>query len=88
MSGDFDLIGGHYLREIRPGEVDIGVLHTDRVRTLPANTVIMVTHHEPNRYLADELEAEGIEVHAIGDAQGRNSIRNAIHEGAFLGRKV
>ncbi len=88
MSGDFDLVGGHYLREIRPGEVDIGVLHTDRVRTIPANTVIMVTHHEPNRYLAAELEAEGIEVHQIGDVQGRNSIRNAIHSGAFLGRAV
>ena len=88
MSGDFDLIGGHYLRAIRPGEVDIGVLHTDRVRTIPANTVMMVTHHEPNRSLAAELEVEGIEVHQIGDVQGRNSIRNAIHSGAFLGRSV
>ena len=88
MSGDFDLIGGHYLREIRPGEVDIGVLHTDRVRTIPANTVVLVTHHEPNRYLAAGLEAEGIEVHLIGDSQGRNSIRNAIHTGGLLGREV
>ncbi len=25
MSGDFDFIGGHDLREIRPNDVDIGV---------------------------------------------------------------
>ena len=88
MSGDFDFIGGHYLREIRQDELDIGVLYTDRVRTLPAQTVVMVTHNQPNRYLADELNDAGFEVHQVGDVQGRNNIRNAIHSGALLGRSI
>jgi hypothetical protein len=88
MSSDFDFIGGHYLREIRPTEVDIGVLFTDRLRTISARTVIIVSHNEPNRTLARELAAAGITCHQIGDVQGRNNIRNAIHSGALLGRKL
>ncbi len=88
MSGDFDFIGGHYLREIREDAVDIGVLYTERVRTIPARTVILVSYNEPNRQLAYELESEGFTVHQIGDVQGRNNIRNAIHSGALLGRAI
>ena len=88
MSGAFDFVGGHYLREIRDGEVDIGVLFTERVRTLPARTVLLVTHNEPNRGLAAELAQDAFEVRQIGDVQGRNNIRNAIHSGALLGRAV
>ena len=88
MSGDFDFIGGHYLRAIRTDEVDIGVLYTDRLRTLPAHTVILVTHNHPNRELAQACIEAGYEVHQIGDVQGRNNIRNAIHAGAMLGRAL
>jgi hypothetical protein len=88
MSGDFDFIGGHYLREIRADEVDIGVLFTERRRTLKARTVVLVTHNQPNRGLAESLTDSGIEVHQIGDVQGRNNIRNAIHSGALLGRSI
>ena len=88
MSGNFDFIGGHYLREIRNGEVDVGVMFTERCRTLPARTIIIVGYNEPNRHLAEELEAAGISTHQIGDVQGRNNIRNAIHSGALLGRAI
>lgn len=88
MSGDFDFVGGHYLRAIRLGQVDIGVLFTNRIRTLEANTVVLVTHNAPNRALADELVSEAVEIHQIGDVQGRNNIRNAIHSGALLGRAI
>ena len=88
MSGDFDFVGGHYLREIRDGEVDIGVLFTDRVRTVAAHTVVIVGFNEPNRGLAHELADCGVPVHQIGDVQGRNNIRNAIHSGATLGRAI
>ncbi|MEM7564518.1 MAG: FAD-dependent oxidoreductase [Pseudomonadota bacterium] len=88
MSGDFDFIGGHYLRAIRADEVDIGVLFTERVRTIPAKTVILVSFNQPNRELAAELEEAGISYHQIGDVQGRDNIRNAIHTGALLGRRI
>ncbi len=88
MSGNFDFIGGHYLRTIREGEVDIGVLFTDRCRTIAANTVVMVGFNEPNRGLATELRDAGFEVHLIGDVLGRSNMRSAIHAGALLGRAL
>jgi NADPH-dependent 2,4-dienoyl-CoA reductase/sulfur reductase-like enzyme len=88
MSGDFDFIGGHYLREILDAEVEIGVLYTPRVRRLPAATVILVSFNEPNRGLAQDLTARGIAHHLVGDALGRNSMMSAIHEAANLVRTL
>ncbi len=88
MSGAFDFIGGHYVREIRPDAVDLGVMFTDRVRTVPAGSVILVGYNEPNRDVAYQAESAGFQVHQIGDVQGRNNIRNAIHSGAKLGRSI
>ena len=88
MSGDFDFIGGHYVRAIRAGEVELGVLYTDRVRVIPARTVILVTINQPNRSLANELRAAGYIPHVIGDAQGKDSLLNAIHTGETLGRTI
>jgi hypothetical protein len=83
MAPDFDFIGGHYLREIRNGEVDIGVLFTNRVRCTPASTVVLLTHNQPNREIANAFDGSNFQVHQIGDVQGRNNIRNAIHSGAL-----
>lgn len=88
MSGAFDFIGGHYLRNITPEAVEIGVLFTDRVRTVPARTVVLVGFNVPNRELADELQARGVEVHLAGDVLGRNSMMTAIHGGADVGRRL
>ncbi|MGE0669252.1 MAG: FAD-dependent oxidoreductase [Sphingomonadales bacterium] len=88
MSADFDFIGGHYLREIREGEVVLGVLHTDRERIVPARTVILVTVNQPNRSLANELREAGYAPHVIGDAQGKDTLLNAIHTGEALGRTI
>jgi 2,4-dienoyl-CoA reductase-like NADH-dependent reductase (Old Yellow Enzyme family) len=88
MGGDFDFIGGHHLLEIREDAVDIGVLHTGRVRTIPARTVVLVTVNQPNRALAREAEEAGYRVHVIGDAQGKDSLLNAIHSGELLGRRL
>ena len=90
MSGDFDFIGGHYIRKITPGEVEIGVLFTDRVRTIPAKTVVLVSFNEPNRDLYNDLSARfsNVKVHMIGDVKGRNSMMTAIHEAADLARAI
>jgi 2,4-dienoyl-CoA reductase-like NADH-dependent reductase (Old Yellow Enzyme family) len=88
MAGDFDFIGGHYLRSITPDAVDIGVLFTERVRRLPARTVVVVGFNEPNRDLAETLSSSGVPVHLIGDVGGRSSIMTAIHSAATLGRSI
>jgi 2,4-dienoyl-CoA reductase-like NADH-dependent reductase (Old Yellow Enzyme family) len=90
MSGDFDFVGGHYLRRITPEAVEIGVLFTDRVRTVPARTVVLVSFNEPNRELANQLAARqsNVRVHLIGDVKGRNSMMTAIHEAAEVARAI
>ena len=88
MSGDFEFIGGHYLRGITGNDVEVGVLFTDRSRRIGANTVVLVGFNEPNRDLAEALTATGVSHHLIGDARGRNSIMTAIHDGANLGRVI
>ncbi len=90
MSGAFDFVGGHYLREIRPGAVDIGVLFTDRVRTIQAATVVIVTYGHPNRELGELLAADAgpWRVRSIGDVTGTNGILPAIHQAAALARTI
>lgn len=87
-SGDFDFIGGHYIRRIAADSVDIGVLFTDRSRRLDASLVVFVGYNEPNRDLAEDLAGAPFPCHQIGDVQGRNSILSAIHAGAALGRTI
>ena len=86
--GDFDFIGGHYIRRITTEAVEIGVLFTDRVRRLEAGLVVLVGYNQPNRELAEELADLPIPHHLIGDVRGRNSIMSAIHAGAALGRAI
>ena len=88
FSGDFDFIGGHYLRGITAEAVEIGVLFTDRARFLDAELVVLVGYNEPNRDLAGELAESSIPCHLIGDVRGRNSIMSAMHAGAALGRAI
>jgi 2,4-dienoyl-CoA reductase-like NADH-dependent reductase (Old Yellow Enzyme family)/thioredoxin reductase len=91
MSGDFDFIGGHYLQGITPEEVIIGVPFTERVRAVPAGTVVMVTHNHPNRELPEYLAASDDQpwnVHLIGDVTGTNGIMAAIHQAAEVARAI
>jgi hypothetical protein len=70
------------------GEVEIGVLYTDRVRRIAARTVVLAGFNEPNRQLADDLRARGVNFHVIGDALGQHGIMNAIHGAAELARAL
>lgn len=90
MSGAFDFIGGHHLREIRPDAVDIGVAFTDRVRTVPASTVVIVTYGHPNRELGEYLAVEPgpWTVHRVGDVTGTNGVLPAIHQAAQVARSL
>ncbi|MFM7536594.1 MAG: hypothetical protein ACKO91_12490, partial [Acidimicrobiales bacterium] len=70
-----------------PEEVIVGVPFTERVRALPARTVVLVTHGHPNRELAQWLrEAGDRPVHLVGDVTGTNGILPAIHGAAAVAR--
>jgi hypothetical protein len=89
-SGDFDFIGGHYLQGITPDEVIIGVPFTERVRSVPAATVVLVGYNHPNRELPEYLEdMDGPwTTHLIGDVTGTNGILPAIHQAAAVARAI
>jgi 2,4-dienoyl-CoA reductase-like NADH-dependent reductase (Old Yellow Enzyme family)/thioredoxin reductase len=86
--GAFDFVGGHHLREIRPGEVSIGVPFTDRERVVPASTVVIVSYGHPNRELAELLVGGPWAVHRIGDVTGTNGLLPAIHQAAAAARSI
>ncbi len=88
MGGDFDFLGGHYIREITADDVEVGVLFTDRSRRVPAKTVILVGFNQPNRELAEELEERGIKTHMIGDVGGTRDMMTAIHTAANTARAI
>jgi 2,4-dienoyl-CoA reductase-like NADH-dependent reductase (Old Yellow Enzyme family) len=90
MSGPFDFIGGHHLLEVRPDTVDIGVAFTDRVRTIEAAMVVIVSFAHPNRELGEYLQAEpgSFALHHVGDVTGTNGILPAIHGAAEIARRI
>ena len=92
MSQDFDFIGGHYLQAVTEDEILIGVPFTERMRTLSAKTVVLVTYNHPNRELGDYLKGQLPEmsekIHTVGDASGTNGIMDAIHQSANLIRAL
>lgn len=93
MSGDFDFIGGHYLQGITSDEVLIGVPFTERLRSIPARTVVIVGYNHPNRELYEYLTPGGINetntrIHLVGDVVGTNGIMPAIHQAAGVAREI
>jgi 2,4-dienoyl-CoA reductase-like NADH-dependent reductase (Old Yellow Enzyme family) len=90
MNGEFDFVGGHYLQAIGRDEVVIGVPFTERRRTIPAETVVLVTYNRPNRDLPEALRDAGYRrsVHQVGDVTGTNGIMAAIHSAAATARAL
>jgi 2,4-dienoyl-CoA reductase-like NADH-dependent reductase (Old Yellow Enzyme family)/thioredoxin reductase len=57
-------------------------------RTLEAETIVLALGGTPERSLLDDLKKEEIEFHPIGDCRQPNNIRQAIYEGALVGRQL
>ena len=60
----------------------------DLTRRVPADTVVIVTYHEPNRELADHLDGYGFGVHLVGDVNGTGTIQAAVHGAAAVARHL
>jgi 2,4-dienoyl-CoA reductase-like NADH-dependent reductase (Old Yellow Enzyme family)/thioredoxin reductase len=58
----------------------------DVIRHFPADTVVVVSYHEPNDELASHLDGRGFGVHVVGNAAGTDSIKAAIHGAAAVAR--
>ena len=76
------------LREITADEVVVRGIGADVERRIPADTVVIVSYHEPNRDLADLLDGQPFGVHLVGDVNGTNTIQAAIHAAAAVARRI
>jgi 2,4-dienoyl-CoA reductase-like NADH-dependent reductase (Old Yellow Enzyme family) len=81
---EFSLFTYHCLVAIRPGECDIRSLHGTKIRTVPAETVVLVTPNEPLRGLYDDLCTQHADVRLIGDARSPRDLQDAIADGRHL----
>jgi 2-enoate reductase len=57
-------------------------------RTLEAETIVLALGATPERGLVDDLKKEEIEFYPIGDCRRPNNIRQAIYDGALVGRQI
>ena len=57
-------------------------------KTVPCDSVVEFYNMLPNMELAEELEAAGFEVHAVGDCMDPHNIQQAVLSGNLAGRVV
>ncbi len=87
--GDFDVLTRHRLIEIREKDAIVRPAQAgnNKNRTIAADTVVLISHNEPNRSLYDELQGE-MECYLIGDARAPRDVQVAIAEGHKAARRM
>ncbi len=91
-----DIVTSHNLTRVGLGEIEISCTYTERRRSLPAASVVMVTSRRPNDALvralsadAAKLEAAGIaSLQAIGDCDAPATIALAVYDGHRAAREL
>jgi dimethylamine/trimethylamine dehydrogenase len=91
-----EVIAKHNVTRIEVGGAELACLYTDRRRTIPAASVVMVTSRRPNNGLYLELIGDpqalagaGItSVQAIGDCDVPSTIAAAVFDGHRAGREM
>jgi 2,4-dienoyl-CoA reductase-like NADH-dependent reductase (Old Yellow Enzyme family)/thioredoxin reductase len=61
---------------------------TNQTKTLPADTVVLVTPNHGNRELYDAIEGRISERHLVGDASSARYLRNVVRDGHLAGAAV
>jgi len=57
-------------------------------RTLEAETIVLALGAKPERSLIEDMKKEEVKFYPIGDCRQPNNIRQAIYEGALIGRQI
>jgi hypothetical protein len=87
----FHFLTNRHLTEITPTDVEVGFVvsgERDCLTRHEADTVVLIGYNTRNRELFDALSGNGVEVHAVGDASGGSTLRDAIREAAVLARTL
>jgi pyruvate/2-oxoglutarate dehydrogenase complex dihydrolipoamide dehydrogenase (E3) component len=82
------LLSGFKVEGLTGGGVKIVQRDSGDERTLEAETIVLALGAKPQRSLVDDLKKEEIEFHPIGDCRQPKNIRQAIYEGALIGRQL
>jgi 2,4-dienoyl-CoA reductase-like NADH-dependent reductase (Old Yellow Enzyme family)/thioredoxin reductase len=83
-----NLLSGFKVDGLTGDGVKIVQRDTGEGRTLEAETIVLALGATPERGLFEDLKKEDVEFHAIGDCRQPNNIRQAIYEGALVGRQL
>ena len=91
-----DIVALHGLAALREGEAELACVFSDRRKTLPMGTVVMVTSRTPNDSIYRDLLADGQaleaaeikSVAAIGDCLAPSTIAAAVYGGHKAARAL
>jgi 2,4-dienoyl-CoA reductase-like NADH-dependent reductase (Old Yellow Enzyme family)/thioredoxin reductase len=82
------LLSGFKVEGLTGAGVKVVQRDTGEARTLEAESIVLALGATPERRLFDDLKKEEVEFHPIGDCRQPNNIRQAIYEGALVGRQI
>jgi dimethylamine/trimethylamine dehydrogenase len=91
-----EVITSHNISSIDEIEIEISCIYTDKMRSVPAANVVMVTSRRPDNELAValsddsvDLETSGISsITSIGDCLSPSTIAAAVYEGHRVAREM
>ena len=83
-----NLLSDYMVSGIAADGVKVVKRDTGEEQTLEAETIVLAMGAKPERTLASDLEKAEVEFHSIGDCRQPNNIRQAIYEGALIGRQI
>jgi 2,4-dienoyl-CoA reductase-like NADH-dependent reductase (Old Yellow Enzyme family)/thioredoxin reductase len=83
-----NLLSGFKVEGLTGDGIKVVQRDTGEERTLEAETIVLALGATPERRLFDDLKKEEVEFHPIGDCRQPNNIRQAIYEGALVGRQL
>ncbi len=88
--GDFTVLSRHYLAEIQRDTCLVRPLQAgdNRLREIPADTVVLVTPNVPERGLYDALRDRHQRIVLVGDALAPRDLQNAIRDGHRAARAI
>lgn len=86
--GDFRLVTHGKLLSVSDEGATLGRRYGGTAESLPADTVVFVSHNQPNDSLLAELKGAGPEVVAVGDVLSPRYLQVAIREGHMAARAI
>lgn len=86
--GRFTLVTRASLDRVGKDEVTLGSIDAGATRTVPAETVVLVTLNRPNTDLLAALKPLGVAIEVVGDAKHPDFLPAAIRQGHLAGRRI